>query len=362
MNAVGKLADELTPVAIKTAALDIVKALEERPKKVITKRFGLDGTEEKTLHAIGSEEGVTRERIRQIEQLVLEALKKGEGISTKSKKVIESLREAMRALGGAAREEVLDEIFELKEGVEKSSLRFLLRIIPEISEVKETSKLTHHFALPKSVPLNDILEKAEKFLGEGSILVSDESLVSKLKENFSNISESALRSALSIGLNIVRTPFGDWGIQGWTEATPKSVGDKAYAVLKREGSPRHFLEITKLINNSGFDSRSAHPQTVHNELIRDERFVLVGRGLYALKDWGYEAGTVADVLGRILKKAAAPMTREDLVEAVLKERIVKKNTILLALQNKNRFTRLPDGRYNLIGAAAPEESNSGSNS
>jgi len=345
-----KLAEELSPSSIKSAAFDLVKAMEERSKRVISKRFGLDGMPAKTLHSIGDEEGVTRERIRQIEQFVLESLKKGEGGSAKSKRVREALQEVMNLLGGVAREEVLDEIFGLKEGVEKSSLRFLLRTLPKISEIRESSRLTHHFAQEKCVPLNDILEKAEKYLKENSNLVSDESLISKLKENFPAISENALRSALSVGLNIVRTPFGDWGIRGWIEATPRGVGDKAYVVLKREKEPRHFVKITELINEAKFDRRVAHPQTVHNELIRDERFVLVGRGLYALKEWGYQAGTVADVLERILRKSTAPMLKEDLVDAVLKERIVKRNTILLALQNRKRFARTSSGHYALIEA------------
>jgi len=126
------------------------------------------------------------------------------------------------------------------------------------------------------------------------------------------------------------------------------VGDKAYVVLKRGGEPLHFLKITDFINSAKFDERVAHPQTVHNELIRDERFILVGRGMYALKEWGYQAGTVGDVLERIIKENSKSMNKKELVDEVLKERIVKRNTILLALQNRKRFVRDAQGCYSLV--------------
>ena len=86
---------------------------------------------------------------------------------------------------------------------------------------------------------------------------------------------------------------------------------------------------------------------MHNELILNDQYVLVGRGIYALKEWGYRPGVVANVIVDILKKENAPLAREELVEKVLKQRIVKKNTIYLALTDKSKFKRLDDGTYTL---------------
>ena len=164
-------------------------------------------------------------------------------------------------------------------------------------------------------------------------------------------------SVLLITHDLVRTSFNQWGIRGWVEATPRGVGDKAYVVLKRNEKPMHFLKITEWINAAKFDQRVAHPQTVHNELIRDERFILVGRGTYALKEWGYQAGTVGDVLERIIKARPHTLSKEVLIEEVLKERIVKRNTILLALQNRKRFERDAQGFYGIINVAEPDANN-----
>ena len=125
------------------------------------------------------------------------------------------------------------------------------------------------------------------------------------------------------------------------------MNDKIYLVLKKEGKPLHFNKITELINKVNFDHRRAYPPTVHNELILNDRYVLVGRGIYALSEWGYKPGIVADVLVDILKEAAHSMDREQLVKTVLEQRLVKKNTIHLALTDRSKFKKLPNGQYAL---------------
>ena len=112
-------------------------------------------------------------------------------------------------------------------------------------------------------------------------------------------------------------------------------------------SPKHFTEIAKLINQSGFSGKKANIQTVHNELIKDKRFVLIGRGIYALKEWGYDKGTVADVISKVLKKAGEPLHRDEIVKRVLKSRQVKETTILLNLQGKPQFKRTAKATYTL---------------
>jgi DNA-directed RNA polymerase delta subunit len=172
-------------------------------------------------------------------------------------------------------------------------------------------------------------------------------ITTKLSLSEQELLEQYIEAALVASKDTDMTAFNQWGLTEWAETSPRGVADKAYAVLRHHGKPAHFRDITTLINDANFDGRGANPQTVHNELIKDNRFVLVGRGLYGLKEWGYVPGTVADVLASILQDAPAPMTREELVEKVLKQRIVKKNTILLSLQNPKRFTRTEKHKYSL---------------
>ena len=159
--------------------------------------------------------------------------------------------------------------------------------------------------------------------------------------------EHVIENLLRVTKTIKANPFGEYGLRHWRVIEPKDVGDKAYLVLKHEKKPLHYTQITEFINQHGFDERTAYKETVHNELIMDERFVLVGRGIYALVDWGYKKGLVADIIKEILAASSEPMDRGKLVEEVLKQRVVRRNTILVGLANKHLFRKVGKNKYTL---------------
>ena len=139
-----------------------------------------------------------------------------------------------------------------------------------------------------------------------------------------------------------------YGLKGWLEINPRGVKDKAYLVLKKQNKPLHFRDITEFIDKLPFPfERQAHTATVHNELIKDQRFVLVGRGLYALKEWGYEPGVVKDIIYKTLKESKQPLTKQEILERVSKQRFVKPNTIALNLQNSDCFVKDQEGKYRI---------------
>jgi RNA polymerase primary sigma factor len=55
---------------------DMVKTLDPREVTILRARFGLDGGREQTLDEIGQNMGLTRERIRQVQNLALTKLRK----------------------------------------------------------------------------------------------------------------------------------------------------------------------------------------------------------------------------------------------------------------------------------------------
>ena len=75
--------------------------------------------------------------------------------------------------------------------------------------------------------------------------------------------------------------------------------------------------------------------------------MLVGRGLYALSEWGYVSGVVRDVIRKILEKNG-PLTKEEVIDKVLKERYVKENTIVVNLQNQRYFKKDKEGKYSSV--------------
>ena len=138
---------------------------------------------------------------------------------------------------------------------------------------------------------------------------------------------------------------GVWGLAKWPSVNPKNIRDKIFVILESKHEPMHFSDIAKEIANSNFKRKNVTVQAIHNELIKDPRFILIGRGIYALNTWGYKKGTISDIITSVLEKAGKPLTKEEIVKQVLKVRKVKETTILLNLQNKKFFKKVDKNSY-----------------
>ncbi len=344
----------VSPVAfnVEKTTQDMLHVLDQRSKDIIVRRFGLLSHAPETLESIGKEYGITRERVRQIEANAKKAL-------ADQKNVYKAIQDLFTAIfvehgGVLAEDHIVSLVSErLSQKVSMNDVHFYLHILPGFVYLSREKLFAPHWRYEQKVfpHVEDIVVVAQEVLKETNHPLPFEELLTLVDQRLTAQQKKApspvMKAALLASKNVAPTAFKEWGLIGWAETSPRGVGDKAYAVLRRNGQPSHFREITRLINEASFDHKKANPQTVHNELIKDGRFVLVGRGLYGLKEWGYMAGTVADVLEVVLKKAERPMTREELIDQVLKQRMVKKNTILLSLQNSNRFTKLKENTYTL---------------
>src|SRR3990167_4119778 len=63
--------------AVTKMVASLIKSLSARNKDIISRRFGLKNGRKETLESIGKSYGITRERVRQIEELTLANLAKG---------------------------------------------------------------------------------------------------------------------------------------------------------------------------------------------------------------------------------------------------------------------------------------------
>ncbi len=338
----------------------LLSLLQERERAVVTRRFGLAGGLDETLDNIGQSFQVTRERIRQIERLAVQKLRE----STEAKAILEPLQEVvvevMEAEGGIMTAVALQrELGRIGDGAHANVIKFflselLLGVVAPVGGENTTLVPGWRLRNASLEVLEQMLARAQDIIMSrnvpwnedelGRALVSAK-LINPLSEPLVN--SHAAVALLELSQNIKHNSFGEWGLAHWETVTPKRMNDKIYLVLKKHGTPLHFKELARLVNEQGFDKKIAYPPTVHNELILDKRYVLVGRGVYALTEWGYKPGVVADVLVDILRTSNRPMGREELVTAVSKQRVVKKGTIHLALTNKNRFVRGGDGKYSL---------------
>jgi len=324
-------------------------------RNVIEKRFGLKGGKKFTLEAIGKEYKITRERVRQIESDALHQLRKPEHIA-KIKPILAMLEEHLEQHGRVMAEEHL--FSSLGEKRYHPYFNLFLEVgRPSFQRLKETETLFARWTLDGVLAekVKDLVERVVRSLQESGRPVSAEELFSLTaysaetllgKTLDRNILEAYLRTSKVICQN----PYGEYGLASWPTIKPRGIRDKAYLALVKSGRPLHFTAVARAIDAAGLSvyKRKAHPQTVHNELIKDPRFVLVGRGIYALREWGYEPGTVREVLISILKEKSSPLSKEEIVNLVCQKRLIKPQTVLLNLQNKSFFRRTEEGKYTLV--------------
>ncbi len=333
----------------KQVTKSLLEVLPDRARDVLEKRYGLgaDG-ETYTLEAIGKSYGITRERVRQIENYGLQSIQKSEAYKKHYDLFIE-MQKLIDQLGGGiiAEHVLLDEL--TTEPTTRNHIYFLLVVGDPFFKAKENPNYSHRWYTERKIA--DTVEKALKNVHkslEKDALISESEILEMFRNELIEIAdrhdEETLKRWLLISKQIGRNPLGDWGPADSPNIRVKGIRDYAYLAVKRHGSPMHFREVAEAIKE--LFGHDAHVATTHNELIKDSRFVLVGRGLYALSEWGYTAGVVKEVLRQILE-TEGPLSREEIIDKVRKERYVKDNTIMVNLQDTNLFRRLANGQYTL---------------
>ncbi len=352
----------MSPKAVKTKAIAklsfkpkqvtkrLLSALIPRARDIITKRYGLGAdTKPMTLEAIGNKYSITRERVRQIDAYSIAQIRKSKDFA-KEEATFEELRQTVRSMGGIMTHGDLLEHLS-KDKSNQNHLHFLLLLDAQFVKGKENDHIKHHWHVDKALAqkIESSLRKLYENLDDDDLIPESE-MIKDFLDHLEDVSdeyrdEEVVRRWLNLSHRIDRNPLGEWGRSTSSNVNAKGVRDFAFLVIRKHGSPIHFREVAKAIGDH-FDRR-AHVATTHNELIKDSRFVLVGRGLYALKEWGYMPGVVKDVIANIIRKHG-PMTKDKVVEKVLKERYVKENTILVNLQNPKYFKRDKEGKYSIV--------------
>ncbi len=346
-----KKPNEVITFKPKDVTKRLLSVLSERAQDVVTKRYGLGKNSTcLTLEAIGTEYGITRERVRQIENFSLNSIKKSDLYKT-ADLAVDELRSIMDSHGGIVHEDEFLNAISSDKSIQ-NHIHFLLVLGDAFTKLKEDDEFHHRWTTNVKVAdqIHNSLRKVAKVITDND-LIGETELVNRLLKEVKDIADKAAldnevlaEKWLQISKLISRNPLGEWGLTKSPNVKMRGIRDYAYLVLRQHGSPMHFEEVAKGIEK--LFGKKAHPATCHNELIKDSRFVLVGRGLYALSEWGYSRGVVLDVIKSILKKDG-PLSRDEVVTRVLKERHVKENTILVNLQNTSYFKKDTAGRYSL---------------
>jgi len=306
-----------------------------RSREIISLRYGIKDGQRRTLEEIGQKYGITRERIRQVIENALVDLRMPESLNP-FKSVFRTIDNFLNKQGNLAREEkLLSELTGCSyPHPSRGALFFILNLWTNSADsLKKAAVAVENLA--------GNLENKKEPVGFGYILAF-------IQKN-SGVSEKAIISYLDANKQISQNVFGQFGLSRWPEINPRGVKDKAYIIFKEQKKPLHFREVADLINQAKIGTNLAQAQTVHNELIKDDRFILVGRGTYALKEWGFQPGTVREVIVQVLEENG-PMGKNDVLRKVLEKRFVKENTILINLQNRKYFVKNSDNKYILASS------------
>ena len=324
-------------------ANELISDLPERSQEILRKRFGLSLKKGETLEKIGREYNITRERVRQIITDAVKNVSKrsGEENFLKAENWITFTIEKNH---GIIREKDIISKLHTDDSCEENALSFFAQCSKKIVFVFEKGTLEKSWALSQETveSVRKVHEHAKNVLRKEKKPLSDEEILKKIAEILYDVERDRILNHLSVSIEIKKNAFKKWGLACWDEINPKGTREKIYLVLKETGKPLHFTQIAELIDKHKLGEKKAHPQTVHNELIKDNRFVLIGRGIYALKHWGYEEGTIKDVLTSILEKSEKPLRKDEILSKVMKMRRVKKTTVMINLNNEKYFERKED--------------------
>ncbi|MCK5285826.1 MAG: hypothetical protein KAJ58_01205 [Candidatus Pacebacteria bacterium] len=335
----------------KEIVQNFLEGLPKRSQDILTKRYGLGNSVKRhTLESIGQKYKITRERVRQIENHSIKNIIKSDDFS-KAEKYFNELVNIIESIGGLAEEKSLLEYLS-KDVSEQNYLHFLFVIGNPFYKDKRDNDFDAKWYTDKKVAENviKVLKRVHSQFEEDQLFTEVQLIdlvrkeANKLK-NRKELNDDQIKNWLTASRVIGRNPFNEWGLATSQNIKIRGIRSYAYLVVRQNGSPMHFKEVAKMINKHF--KKNVHTATCHNELIKDERFVLVGRGMYALTEWGYTKGIVKDVILDILKKEGK-LTKESVIDRVLKERYVKENTVIVNLQNSDYFKKHKDGTYSLI--------------
>lgn len=343
----------ISGLELQTHFFDILKNLTQKEQDVISRRIGLNCQHE-TLQSIGNTYRITRERVRQIEDVGIKKI--GRVVKGTYLEKIQTLGEQLlRAHGGLlSRDKLVSAIvreINIAEPLNRGILEVVLQADFNIQKSKPQLGVDVHFYLPEigKKLIQEVHKEALKILAKRGDIMEHHALYEMVKANlfatYGKIETILISGILEVFHDVVRGEEKFIGLEKWKILNPSTLKDKAIYIMKKEKRPFHFMELTNAISEH-FREPVKVP-TIHNELIRNEEFVLIGRGIYVLKEWGYKSGTVMSVIMEILEKSGGPMSTDGIISSVLKVRQVKPSTIYMNLQNKKYIERVGRNLYQL---------------
>ncbi|MCE2462863.1 MAG: hypothetical protein J4F46_02970 [Dehalococcoidia bacterium] len=323
---------EKRELVLKQSLADAIKSglshFNQRAIEVIKGREGLPPYNKMTLEQLGAIQGVTRERIRQIESKFWRRLS-SEPITRSNYPII------LAFLTG-----LLVEIIRCRGTL-------------VVNTESEQTALVVFLSRCLSIPQTEIGRLV--VLGVSNI---DLSILAQLNSITQQIDPDVIATQLDAG-NLAFLPAGDLEQIAQTNAIDKTGKltkvDKVYLTLKNIGEPVHFSDVTEVYNYlypqdhmterniHAVLSRCAHPDSEQHGI------VWVGlRGTYALKEWGYERPSLSifDAVAEIVEEKYEQTGQKPVPIAVIQaeigkyRQVVNSTSLVIAIQCNPRLEQV----------------------
>lgn len=335
---------------------EIFRGLDKREADILQRRYGLLNRQPESLQAIADDYSLTRERVRQVQNrslsLILPKLQRHPDVEALTRVATNYLGKLKVKRLQTLLSQLRDH-YRLDDEPELNVIGFLLRYSPKLSHAEEDEHF-HHFvgAQERLVKLaRHVLKRIHQRFVDNHHKVWSEDKVAELVqreiERHLKVkpSQNELFDFLKIIKAVAKNPFNQFGLRSNEFISPPSLREKIRLVLKVKGRPLHFRDIYHQLKEfqtlkDEFLSHHWHKdynqESIHNQLIFDPEIVLAGRGIYALKEWGYFDGDTL-LLMRQLVKTAKRIHKEQLWEAVQKQKLISRTTFEIYLRRKEVF-------------------------
>ena len=320
--------------------------LSDKEQDIVRRRFSLEGHNKETLDKIGKSFSITRERVRQIESVALKKLSRL-ALDPDVQKIHQLAQEILSQHGQVMSEDVL--VSEMikhiaqEKSVDTNAMKLAMRVCDKLVK-QEKNQFYRAFWRASEVTLlsaRNSIKEIQQTLSKNKDVMSAADIAAALP---TPISVERVISLLQTDWSFKKVG-DDWGLATWRHINPKSIKDKIMIIFRREGEPMHFSDVANRVLDEFSAKKAVTRQAIHNELIRHDEFVLVGRGLYGLKEWGMVSGTVKEVIRKVLMENGGAMKRQDIIKAVQQKRDIRLGTISLNLQKYPFFKRVGRAVY-----------------
>lgn len=324
----------------------LLNLLSDKEQDVIKRRFSLHGKKKETLDKIGKSFSITRERVRQIEAVALKKLARismDPTIQQIHNLAVEILEQNGQVMSEDNLVSHMLKNFDDSSNIEVNTMKLAMRVSDRLVK-QEKNQFYRAFWRLSGISLLSVknsIKEIQDVLKRSKEIMSVEEITEALP---TPISQERVDSLLYVDWGFMQIE-DSWGLTTWRHINPRSIKDKIMIIFKEEGKPLHFSDVANRVLNDFKGKKQVTRQAIHNELIRHPEFVLVGRGLYGLKEWGMAAGTVREVIKSVLVENGEPMKRQDIIKAVLKKRDIRLGTISLNLQKYPFFKRVGRAVY-----------------